>query len=133
MTWAPYSWYGKEEQSRLILKSMKNMLENNIPVVFSYYNNDKKTEKEMKEENTTEKRGRKIKLYDSVNTAKINGDNTEKTNSHYMTVIVICRYIDDNSDYKYVMKIVSWGDIYYIRYDEYSESISYACNFLSAQ
>ena len=133
MTWAPYSWYGKEEQSRLILKSMKNMLENNIPVVFSYYNNDKKTEKEMKEENTTEKRGRKIKLYDSVNTAKINGDNTEKTNSHYMTVIGVCRYIDDNSDYKYVMKIVSWGDIYYIRYDEYSESISYACNFLSAQ
>lgn len=50
-----------------------------------------------------------------------------------MTVIGICRYIDDNSDYKYVMKIVSWGDIYYIRYDEYSESISYACNFLSAQ
>ena len=50
-----------------------------------------------------------------------------------MTVIGICRYIDDNSDYKYVMKIVSWGDIYYIRYDEYRESIRYACNFLNVR
>lgn len=59
--------------------------------------------------------------------------NNKTINSHYMTVIGICRYIDDNSDYKYVMKIVSWGDIYYIRYDEYRESIRYACNFLNVR
>ncbi len=138
VTWAPYSWYGKEEQSRLILKSMKNMLENNIPVVFSYYNNDKKTESDTETETepvskiNKEQVGKDIKLYFTLNDAKYKINN-KTINSHYMTVIGICRYIDDNSDYKYVMKIVSWGDIYYIRYDEYRESIRYACNFLNVR
>lgn len=49
-----------------------------------------------------------------------------------MIVIGLYKFIKaDGSDYDYIMKVTSWGEIYYIRYDEYSENLDYFSNILS--
>ena len=56
----------------------------------------------------------------------------ERTVSHYMTIVGYQKYIDDTSmDYHYILKVVSWGEVYYVNYDEYMQKLSYVTNILS--
>lgn len=117
--WAPYWLYGKARKKRLILEDIERMLQDNLPVVFSYYSFDK---------------NRKIGLYSSLESA-IDRDTPDPhrtdINSHYMTIIGLYRYsANDSSEDKYILKVVSWGNIYYIRYDEYGSGLSYFSNIL---
>lgn len=117
--WAPYSLCGKTRRKSLILADIERMLQDNLPVVFSYYTFDK---------------NRKVGLYSSLERA-INRDAQDPRrtdiNSHYMTIIGLYRYsVHYLSEAKYILKVVSWGNIYYIRYDEYSDSLSFFSNIL---
>ena len=49
-----------------------------------------------------------------------------------MTVIGLEKTINTEvTDYDYVMKVTSWGTVYYINYNEYSKNLSYFTNILS--
>ena len=49
-----------------------------------------------------------------------------------MTVIGIYKSFDKvNRHYDYIMKVVSWGGLYYIRYDEYQYFLSPVSNILA--
>ena len=52
--------------------------------------------------------------------------------SHYMTIIGLYKYWDEEiKRFEYILEVVSWGDVYYIGYDEYSDNISYFSNILT--
>lgn len=50
--------------------------------------------------------------------------------SHYMTVIGYVKYNDEGVAPKYLLKVVSWGRIYYIRYEEFAGGLSISQNIL---
>ena len=61
-------------------------------------------------------------------------DYTEQagTPSHYMTIIGLYRCASDQPlQYKYVLEVVSWGQVYYIDYDMYVKNLNYFSNILS--
>ncbi len=122
VTWAPYSAYGKEDEELLVLSEIESMLKNNLPVVFAYYTTDKENP---------------IVLYKEKEDAKnecIGSEENEYPTSHYMTIIGLYKYLDKSTmTFEYILEVVSWGDIYYIRYDEYSENINYFSNILRIQ
>ena len=82
-----------------MLSTMDEMLGNNIPVIWGLY-----------------RYNRKITLYsyDSINdTYKA----TASTNSHYVNAIAIIH--NDTPIHNTMIKVSSWGQIFYIDYDEY--------------
>lgn len=114
VTWANYC---RSSQRDAILDDIKRMLEDNVPVVFSYYDTN--------EEN-------KIPLYPDIEAAIKNKTETF-TNSHYMTITGLYKLLDfPTYRDRYILKIVSWGTEYYIDFNAYAESISYFSNILSA-
>ncbi|MDE6015625.1 MAG: VWA domain-containing protein [Acetatifactor sp.] len=117
--WAPYSMQRASKQRQSVLKEIETMLNNNLPVVFNYYSFD--------EDN-------KIDMYPSIHLAQnknTKNDKHRRVVSHYMTIIGLYKYLDNTThQYQYIMQIVSWGNIYYIRYDQYADNLSCFSNIL---
>ena len=120
VTWAPYAnrpnWIG----SKMVLEEIEDMLNQDLPVIFAYF--------------TTEDEDRII-LYSDVTYAIAENtemDQNEKdAGKHYMTIIGLYKYLDeDSTDYQYILKVTSWGSVYYIRYDDYVKKLSYFSNIL---
>lgn len=116
VTWAKNSIVGINIQKQYVLETIEEMLNDNIPVVFSCHDPDKP-----------------IMLYKKFEYVKPkNPTDSSKPESHYMTIVGLYKYADKNPmDYKYVLEVVSWGEIYYIDYDEYADKLSYVSNILS--
>ncbi len=115
--WAPYTLEGKNSEKEDVAEKMEKMLANNLPVVFSYY-----TSNEDKE----------LPLYTELEDAQKGVNMEPPVASHYMTCIGLYKTIQkDGTGYDYIMKVVSWGKIYYIRYDEYSNNLSCFSNILA--
>ncbi|MCR5210584.1 MAG: hypothetical protein K6C99_10270 [Lachnospiraceae bacterium] len=109
-TWAPTN------NKAGTIDKIETMISNGIPVVFSYYN----TEVDLF-------------MYPDSENAKMKTENIkfQRCDSHYMTIIGYTKYWDEvTNEYKYILKIESWGKIYYINYDKYAESLSYYSNIL---
>ncbi|MBQ3601352.1 MAG: VWA domain-containing protein [Lachnospiraceae bacterium] len=114
--WAEYALLPEKIQKELVIQQIEEMLDNGIPVVFSYC--------DLIE-------GIKIGLYSDMISARICGK-TEGTNDHYMTIVGVYKYRDISTfEEEYILKVVSWGDIYYINYNKYAEKLSYVTNILS--
>ncbi|MBR3515958.1 MAG: hypothetical protein IKO10_06550 [Lachnospiraceae bacterium] len=98
-----------------MISRIETMISNGIPVVFSYHS--------FIED---------IRMYGSDKDAITMGDNKlQSPRSHYMTIIGYTKYLRDNGkDYGYILKVESWGNIYYINYDEYAKKISILSNIL---
>lgn len=115
--WSRYgSLFGVMKKQK-VLNEVERMLNDDMPVVFSYYSF----------------KGDKINLYTSIQAAEErNKENVYRVNSHYMTIIGLYGYPDGQSgNNRYILKVVSWGKVYYIDYDEYAEKLDYASNILS--
>lgn len=121
VTWAPYCGFAQGEESFLVLDEIKKMLNKDLPVVFAYYTTD--------EDN-------RIMIYSKPEYAQWkdmeSDENKQPVESHYMTIIGLYKYWDEEiKRFEYILEVVSWGDVYYIRYDEYSDNISYFSNILT--
>ena len=121
--WARYSMATYEKEKRDIVNEIERMLNEDIPVVFSYNTFDY-------DDN--------IILYDSIQGARNNTGEDEdgtapaSTPSHYMTIIGLYRYASERPlQYKYILEVVSWGQVYYIDYDMYAKNLNYFSNILS--
>ncbi len=117
--WARYrrDTFIKEKQE--IVNEIEEMLNKDIPVVFSY--------------NTFEEDDG-IRLYVSLENAKndITTNNDRTPPSHYMTIVGLYKYASDQPmQYKYILEVVSWGKVYYIDYDMYAKNLNYFSNILS--
>lgn len=118
--WAPRRTWGVFQKNK-VLNDIEEMLRNNYPVVFSY---DGGIEKKQ------------LIMYKKLNDARIrlqdkDGKNTEPVTSHYMTIIGTHKYLDKASNhFETILKVESWGNIYYVRYDDYSRRLSYVTNIL---
>ena len=119
ISWAPYTLRRASIEKNLVVEQMEYMLSNNIPVVFAYFTSDSDKE---------------LILYKSVEQAKnreVNNTN-EPVSGHYMTVIGLIKYLnEDGNGFDYVMKVTSWGEIYYINYQDYCKNFSCFSNILS--
>ncbi len=107
--WAPsYTKYG-------IISRIETMVSKGLPVVFSYHAPDDP-----------------LFMYDTIDAAKamIDKSNKNSCDDHYMTILGFIRYTKDNGENGYILKIISWGDIYYINYDQYSEKLGLFTNIL---
>lgn len=114
--WAPYSEMFRYAKNQTAL-TIEDMIDRNIPVVFSYHTFDK---------------NEYLRAYYNWEDSKSEGDSYEKITSHYMTIVGYRKYIDGSSmDYHYILKVVSWGEVYYVNYDEYMQKLSYVTNILS--
>lgn len=117
--WAPYSAYAKENEKSLVLDEIEKMLNNDLPVIFAYYTTDE---------------DKPIILYKDKDDAKernVEDKENETPTAHYMTIIGLHKDFEERTmTYEYILEVVSWGNIYYIRYDDYSENISYFSNIL---
>lgn len=115
--WAAGASLRKSVQKKAVLNKIEEMLENNIPVVFSYYSSDKEEGINMY-----------LDWWDVYNDgAKYD----QFPHSHYMTITGLMKVLDqDTMEYKTVLKVVSWGEVYYIDYDEYADKLSYFSNIL---
>lgn len=115
--WAPRV-LGIRQKDRL-LNDIENMLKNDLPVVCSY------------DASVTKK---KLCMYKTLNDARLGlkeEKNTEPIVSHYMTIIGTYKYLDKTGNrYETLLQVVSWGNIYYVRYDDYSRRLSYFTNIL---
>lgn len=123
--WAPRNAWGIFQKNK-VLNDIEEMLRNNLPVVFSYDGSRIGKEKET------------LIMYKELNDARIrlqdkdiDEDKTEPVTSHYMTIIGTHKYLDKASNhYETILKVESWGNIYYVRYDDYSRRLSYVTNIL---
>lgn len=115
--WSKYGSFFGVMKKQKILNEIERMLNDDMPVVFSYYSFA----------------GDKITLYTSLQAAaEMDGTGADNVNSHYMTIIGLYGCPGEQSgNYRYILKVVSWGKIYYINYDEYAEKLDYASNILS--
>lgn len=114
-TWAPYCG-GKSDAKIEVAKIIETMISRDLPVAFAYFT--------MSENNLLE-------LYFNSNDARLEESDKEDVKSHYMTIIGYSKFLrDDGINYEYVLKVVSWGKIYYINYDKYSDNLSYFSNVL---
>lgn len=114
-TWAPYCG-GKKDAKIGIANKIETMISRNLPVVFAYYTSDEND---------------KLKLYSNEEDARDKIDIDRSTGGHYMTIIGYSKSLKgDGINYEYILKVVSWGTIYYINYDEYADHLSYPTNIL---
>ncbi len=112
VTWAKHFWKGKKRQKKMVLLDIEKMLKNNIPVVFAYYSF----------------RGKQVALYSGISSLLEGGKAGLAANAHYMTIIGLLKYRE-----QYILKVVSWGNIYYIDYNEYAEKLSFFSNILTVE
>jgi hypothetical protein len=84
---------------RNMLSTMEEMLGNNIPVIWGLYRYNHRIT---------------LYSYDSINDAY---KATASTNSHYVNAIAIIH--NDTQIHNTMIKVSSWGQIFYIDYDEY--------------
>lgn len=121
VTWAPYNDMSKKQQTTMVLDEIETMLEDNLPVVFAYHSFDENNKIEM------------YHHFENARNMNIQGDSDHnEALSHYMTIIGLYKYLNEDSlDYEYLLEVASWGTKYYIRYDEYSDSLNYFSNILS--
>lgn len=115
--WAPV-YMGKDWLKNITARKIEAMISKNLPVVFSYYSTDKRD---------------KIKLYFGKEGAETKKGSYRTINNHYMTIIGYSKSGGNGKSYSYVLKVVSWGKIYYINYDEYAEKLSYFSNILEVR
>lgn len=115
--WAPV-YMGKDWLKNITARKIEAMISKNLPVVFSYYSFDDDDE---------------IKLYFSEKGAEKQKGPSKPINEHYMTIIGYSKTGGNGKSYSYVLKVVSWGDIYYINYDEYADKLSYFSNILEVR
>ena len=117
--WARYGKVAGVKRKQKILDEIERMLNEDIPVVFSYHSFAKKS----------------IILYDSIQEAGTNnseGANPANADSHYMTIIGLYKSPNEQPQkYKYILQVVSWGRVYYIDYDQYAKKLDYFSNILS--
>ena len=86
--WAPYSEMFRYAKNQTAL-TIEDMIDRNIPVVFSYHTFDK---------------NEYLRAYYNWEDAKSEGDSYEKITSHYMTIVGYRKYIDGSSmDYHYIL------------------------------
>ncbi|MCR4651942.1 MAG: hypothetical protein K5662_09360 [Lachnospiraceae bacterium] len=117
-TWAPYCG-GKSDAKIEVAKIIETMISRNLPVAFAYFT--------FSEQNLLE-------LYSNCSDARQEESSDEDVKSHYMTIVGYSKYLrDDGINYEYVLKVVSWGKIYYINYDEYADNLSYFSNVLEVK
>lgn len=119
VSWAPYTLLRATNEKIAVAEQMEYMLSNNIPVVFAYFTTDSNKE---------------LMLYKSVEQAKnrVVSITNEPVLGHYMTVIGLIKNLnEEGTGYDYVMKVTSWGEVYYINYQDYSKHFSVFCNILS--
>lgn len=96
-------------------RDIKRMLLNDIPVVFSYYNNDEK-----------------LDLYVTTNLMDFTAAKTAE--SHYMVITGIVEFSDDVVDitkHKTLFEVSSWGKKYYIDAEKYLSNLSPFSNILN--
>ncbi|MDE6627384.1 MAG: cellulose binding domain-containing protein, partial [Lachnospiraceae bacterium] len=117
--WARYSLEPNLDQKRKVIDDIESMLNKDIPVVFSYYTDDKDDG---------------IRLYSSLENAKndIKTGNDRTPTSHYMTIVGLHKFATDQPlHHNYILEVVSWGHVYYINYDIYANKLSWFSNILS--
>lgn len=121
--WARYNQESYIDQKRKVVDDIESMLKKDIPVVFAYY---------------TDNDDQPIKLYSSIQAAINNtnanedGGSPGEARSHYMTIVGLTKFATDQpAHYNYVLKVVSWGRVYYINYDMYANKLGYCSNILS--
>lgn len=113
--WAPYCLQRKKMQKESVRKTIREMLEKDLPVVCSYHTFDRRTGK--------------LTLYRELERAIKKSEPARQdayVSSHYMTIIGL--YEDAKG--AFYLKLVSWGRIYYVRYEEYVGKLSYFTNIL---
>lgn len=117
--WARYGQFANDTAKQKIADEIERMLNEDIPVVLSYH---------------TFTEGDNIIMYDSLENAKegIENGDTEKQDSHYMTITGLYKCPGEKSwNYKYILEVVSWGKIYYIDYDMYAKKLNWFSNIMS--
>ena len=112
--WAPFLTAPMENRRELTLKAIEDMLKEDYPVVFAYH--------------TFTPKRHSLHLYAELKRALMKekserGD--DEIASHYMTAIGLIR-----SESDYVLRVESWGRIYYVRYEEYARKLNYFSNIL---
>ena len=113
--WAKHCLKPGKWQKKAVLSDIERMLSENIPVVFSCHRFGKKHD---------------TGLYRTLEEAG-NGKPPETVNGHYMTVISLHK--SPTFEGKYIMKVISWGKIYYIDYDEYAKGLNFFHNILTVK
>lgn len=113
--WAPFAGKSKNRQKHLVWDTICDMLNADYPVVCSYH--------------TFSPKEHALILYHELGLA-LRGVKAEgrydKISSHYMTIIGC--YVSETGCH--VLQIESWGNLYYVRYDEYAEKLNYFTNIL---
>lgn len=127
--WAKHASMGKKTQKKLVLGDIGDMLNKNMPVVFAYYNPSYGIPMYLNIEDLY----KDINLTDAeIQAKKDKTDKTQYIDSHYMTIIGLYKRTY-KSGHKYILKVVSWGKIYYIDYDRYAKRLNYFSNILSVE
>lgn len=95
---------------------IETMICKGIPVVFSYYSPDDF-----------------LYMYSSIDDARMMINDVDYVDSHYMTILGWTKYVKDNGEFGYILKIISCGEIYYINYDNFARKIGPFTNILEIE
>ncbi|MBP3754368.1 MAG: hypothetical protein J6I66_05880 [Lachnospiraceae bacterium] len=114
----PTAEWRASADKEIVLNSIERMISENRPIVFSYH-----TFKDKYEDG--------ICLYKNVEDAKNDNRSTIPIKSHYMNIIGYVKYLNDTCDtYRYLLIVVSNGEIFYINYDFYAAHLDITTNIL---
>ena len=113
--WAPFVGKSAKLKKQLVLEAICDMLQADYPVVCSYH--------------TFSPKEHSLTLYHELGLA-VRGGKAEgrydSVSSHYMTIIGC--YVSETGCT--ILQMESWGNLYYVRYDEYAEKLNYFTNIL---
>lgn len=107
--WDPYGSNAKN-----CMNAIKNMLQNDTPVVFSYMNNNQL-----------------LQLYEFKDNAYVETISDYNIKSHYMVATGVIEYSDEIATvfgHKTMIKIATYGKVFYMDYEDYSKNLSFVTN-----
>lgn len=107
--WDPYGSNAKN-----CMNAIKNMLQNDTPVVFSYMNNNQL-----------------LQLYEFKDNAYVETISDYNIKSHYMVATGVIEYSDEIATvfgHKTMIKIATYGKVFYMDYEDYSKNLNFVTN-----
>ena len=98
-----WNWYKGRDQ----YDTMKKMLANNIPVIWGLYS----------------VRGKSLTLYTFEAGIYVKKNDDDETNNHYIVATAIYEQEQADGSYRRMVEVSSWGERFYIDYDEYLDFV----------
>ena len=107
--------FAKYTDKKRVLSTIEKMISNNLPILCLYHSSE----------------GKSLDYYSLSKSAINESSSDKKIDAHFMSIVGFVKYDDGSNELKTLLIIESWGDFYYVKYDDFARSLDVNTNILS--